>query len=72
MSDFLSVYLFAFFEEKIMSLEGQERLIDTLRQLRENLNDSKIYRTNFMHVYYILIIDMICEHLGIFKRHSVS
>lgn len=43
MSDFLSVYLFVFFEKKkIMSLGGQGRLIDTLRQLRESLNDGEI------------------------------
>lgn len=62
MSDSPSVCLFALFEEKIMSLGGQRRLIDTLRQLRESLNDSKVYRTNFTHVYYVLIIDMISEH----------
>ena len=47
-------------------------MIDTLRHLGENSNDSKTYGTNFMRVDYILIIDMVSEHFEIFKRRSVS
>lgn len=46
-----------------MILQGQGRLVGIFRQLRESLNNSKIYRTNFTHVYCILIIYMISEHL---------